>query len=118
MCGYQQKLTLNTAKTQRTIMFFHRARIKCITEKIVIRNNKIAVVKCTQFLCVIIDENLNGKIIYSTLIIKFQNLLELSIKQGHIWTKPLLKTCISFFCTHIIYIVWRYVEMLVIYIWN
>ena len=98
-------------------MIFHRARIKCKTEKIVIRNIEIAAVKTTNFLILIIDENLNGKIIYST-VIKFQNLLELSIKQGHICTKPLLETCLSLLCTHIIYIVWRYGEMLVIHIWN
>ena len=41
------KLTLNTAKTH--YMVFHRARIKCKTEKIIIRNNEIAAVNSTKF---------------------------------------------------------------------
>ena len=53
------KLTLNTAKTH--YMVFHRARIKCKTEKIIIRNNEIAAVKSTKFLGVIIDDKLKWK---------------------------------------------------------
>ena len=47
------KLTLNTAKTH--YMVFHRARIKCKTEKNIIRNNEIAALESTNFLGVIID---------------------------------------------------------------
>ena len=51
------KLTLNTAKTYGlSNMVFHRARIKCKTEKFIIRNNEIAVIESTNFLGVIIDE--------------------------------------------------------------
>ena len=53
------KLTLNTAKTH--YMVFHRERIKCKTEKIIIRNNEIAAVKSTRFLGVIIDDKLKWK---------------------------------------------------------
>ena len=42
-------------------MVFHRARIKCKTEKIVIRNNELAAVKSTIFLCAIIDDKLKWK---------------------------------------------------------
>ena len=58
------KFTLNTAKTH--YMVFHRARIKCETENIIIRNNEIAAVNSTKYLGVIIDDKLNGKSIYST----------------------------------------------------
>ena len=52
-------LTFNTAKTH--YMVFHRARIKCKTEKIIIRNYEIAAVKSIKFLGVIIDDKLKWK---------------------------------------------------------
>ena len=42
-------------------MVFHRAKIKCKTEKNIIRNNEIAVVNSTKFLGVIIDDKLKWK---------------------------------------------------------
>ena len=52
----ENKVTLNTAKTH--YMVFHRARIKCKTEKNIIRNNEVAAVKSAKFLGVIIDDKL------------------------------------------------------------
>ena len=42
-------------------MVFHRTRIKCKSEKIIIRNNEIAAVNSTQFLVVIIDDKFKWK---------------------------------------------------------
>ena len=80
MCGYYwlqaNKLTLNTAKTHN--MVFHRASIKCKTEKIL--SELIAAVKNTTFLGVITDDKLKWKEHLQYIKIQFQNLLELSIK--------------------------------------
>ena len=50
------KMTLNTAKTHD--MVFHRARIKCKSGTISIRNNVIAEVKSTKFSGIINDDKL------------------------------------------------------------
>ena len=61
-------------------MVFHRAKIKCKAEKIIIRYNEIAAVKSTKFLGVIIDDKLKWKEHLQYIKNKISKSIELSIK--------------------------------------
>ena len=85
-------------------MVFHPSRIKCKTEKIIIRNNEIAAVQNTQFLSVIIDDKLKWKEHLQYIENKILKSIGIIYKIRPYLDKATLKKPILHFCVPISYI--------------
>ena len=79
-------------------------RIKCKTEKIIIRNNEIAAVKSTKFLGVIIDDKLKWKEHLQYIKNKISKSIGIIYKIRPYLDKATLKKSIFHFCVPISYV--------------